>query len=31
MSPDYHAQLPTAALRLDAGQEMQMDIPLAKQ
>ena len=31
MSPDYHSQLPTAALRLDAGQGMQMDISLAKQ
>jgi hypothetical protein len=31
MSPDYHSQLPTAPLRLEAGQEMQMDIPLSKQ
>lgn len=30
-SPEYHAQIPTAPLRLESGQEMQMDIPLYKQ
>ncbi len=31
MSPDYRSQLPVAPLRLEPGQEMDMDIPLSKQ
>lgn len=31
MSPDYHPQSSPAPLRLEPGQEMQMDIPFSKQ
>ena len=31
MSPNYQPKVPTAPLRLTAGQEMRLDIPLSKQ